>query len=109
MISGIRHHHHHGQRCWAQSKRFQSCVIHLSRNMTSEISSRGVLVNTISPGGILTDIFTKLLGWTGSRQIGPFVSYRIYSPPYRHRTRWIPAVQQAMWISAPDEPTDRTH
>ena len=53
----------------------KAAVTHLSRCVAMEISSRGVRVNTISPGGILTDIFTKLLGWTGSRHIGPLVSF----------------------------------
>jgi NAD(P)-dependent dehydrogenase (short-subunit alcohol dehydrogenase family) len=37
----------------------------LSRNVASEISSRGVRVNTISPGGIVTGIFAKTAGLDG--------------------------------------------
>jgi NAD(P)-dependent dehydrogenase (short-subunit alcohol dehydrogenase family) len=40
----------------------KAAVIHLSRNVASEISSRGVRVNTISPGGIVTGIFAKSAG-----------------------------------------------
>ena len=37
----------------------KAAVIHLSRNVAAEISRRGVRVNTISPGGIVTGIFAK--------------------------------------------------
>jgi NAD(P)-dependent dehydrogenase (short-subunit alcohol dehydrogenase family) len=43
----------------------KAAVIHLSRNVASEISSRGVRVNTISPGGIVTGIFAKTAGLDG--------------------------------------------
>ena len=45
----------------------KAAVIHLSRCVASEISSRGVRVNTISPGGILTGIFAKEAGLDGAK------------------------------------------
>jgi NAD(P)-dependent dehydrogenase (short-subunit alcohol dehydrogenase family) len=45
----------------------KAAVIHLSRNVASEISRRGVRVNTISPGGIVTGIFAKSAGLDGAR------------------------------------------
>ena len=45
----------------------KAAVIHLSRNVASEISSRGVRVNTISPGGIVTGIFAKTAGLDGAK------------------------------------------
>jgi NAD(P)-dependent dehydrogenase (short-subunit alcohol dehydrogenase family) len=45
----------------------KAAVIHLSRNVASEISSRGVRVNTISPGGIVTGIFAKSAGLDGAK------------------------------------------
>jgi NAD(P)-dependent dehydrogenase (short-subunit alcohol dehydrogenase family) len=45
----------------------KAAVIHLSLNVASEISSRGVRVNTISPGGIVTGIFAKAAGLDGAR------------------------------------------
>jgi NAD(P)-dependent dehydrogenase (short-subunit alcohol dehydrogenase family) len=42
-------------------------VIHLSRNVASEINSRGVRINTISPGGIVTGIFAKAAGLDGAK------------------------------------------
>ena len=45
----------------------KAAVIHLSRNVASEISSRGVRVNTISPGGIVTGIFAKAAGLDGAK------------------------------------------
>lgn len=45
----------------------KAAVIHLSRNVASEISSKGVRVNTISPGGIVTGIFAKAAGLDGAR------------------------------------------
>ena len=60
---GIRQPHHHCQRCWLRGHiMFQSRVIHLSRKAASEISSRGVRVHTISPGAIVTAIFTEAAG-----------------------------------------------
>jgi NAD(P)-dependent dehydrogenase (short-subunit alcohol dehydrogenase family) len=62
----------------------KAAVIHLSRCVASEISSRGVRVNTISPGGILTGIFAKEAGLDGAKadRALRLVSYPIYSPPY---------------------------
>jgi NAD(P)-dependent dehydrogenase (short-subunit alcohol dehydrogenase family) len=45
----------------------KAAVIHLSRSVASEISSHGVRVNTISPGGIVTGIFAKAAGLEGER------------------------------------------
>jgi NAD(P)-dependent dehydrogenase (short-subunit alcohol dehydrogenase family) len=45
----------------------KAAVIHLSRNVASEISSRGVRLNTISPGGIVTGIFAKTAGLDGAK------------------------------------------
>ena len=45
----------------------KAAVIHLSRNVASEISSKGIRVNTISPGGIVTGIFAKSAGLDGTR------------------------------------------
>jgi NAD(P)-dependent dehydrogenase (short-subunit alcohol dehydrogenase family) len=45
----------------------KAAVIHLSRSVASEISSNGVRVNTISPGGIVTGIFAKAAGLDGAR------------------------------------------
>ena len=45
----------------------KAAVIHLSRNVASEISSSGVRVNTISPGGIVTGIFAKAAGLDGAK------------------------------------------
>ena len=42
-------------------------MIQLSRNVASEISSKGIRVNTISPGGILTGIFAKSAGLEGAK------------------------------------------
>jgi len=44
----------------------KAAVTHLSRCVAMEISSRGVRVNTISPGGILTGIFAKEAGLEGA-------------------------------------------
>src|SRR5262249_45759721 len=44
----------------------KAAVIQLSRNVASEISSKGVRVNTISPGGIVTGIFAKSAGVAGA-------------------------------------------
>ena len=45
----------------------KAAVIHLSRSVAAEISSAGVRVNTISPGGIVTGIFAKTMGLGGAR------------------------------------------
>jgi NAD(P)-dependent dehydrogenase (short-subunit alcohol dehydrogenase family) len=45
----------------------KAAVIHLSRSVASEISSSGVRVNTISPGGIVTGVFAKAAGLDGAR------------------------------------------
>jgi NAD(P)-dependent dehydrogenase (short-subunit alcohol dehydrogenase family) len=45
----------------------KAAVIHLSRSVAAEISSAGVRVNTISPGGIVTGIFAKTMGLDGAR------------------------------------------
>jgi NAD(P)-dependent dehydrogenase (short-subunit alcohol dehydrogenase family) len=45
----------------------KAAVIHLSRCVASEISSQGVRVNTISPGGIVTGIFAKAAGLEGDK------------------------------------------
>jgi NAD(P)-dependent dehydrogenase (short-subunit alcohol dehydrogenase family) len=45
----------------------KAVVIHLSRCVASEISSQGVRVNTISPGGIVTGIFAKAAGLEGDK------------------------------------------
>jgi NAD(P)-dependent dehydrogenase (short-subunit alcohol dehydrogenase family) len=45
----------------------KAAVTHLSRCVAMEISSRGVRVNTISPGGILTGIFAKESGSDGAK------------------------------------------
>jgi len=45
----------------------KAAVIHLSRSVASEISSKGVRVNTISPGGIVTGIFAKSAGLEGAK------------------------------------------
>jgi len=45
----------------------KAAVIHLSRNVASEISNRGIRVNTISPGGVVTGIFAKTAGLDGAR------------------------------------------
>jgi NAD(P)-dependent dehydrogenase (short-subunit alcohol dehydrogenase family) len=45
----------------------KAAVIHLSRTVASEISSKGVRVNTISPGGIVTGIFAKSAGLDGAK------------------------------------------
>ena len=45
----------------------KAAVIHLSRNVASEISRRGVRVNTISPGSIVTGIFAKTAGLDGAK------------------------------------------
>lgn len=45
----------------------KAAIIHLSRSVASEISSKGVRVNTISPGGIVTGIFAKVAGLDGAR------------------------------------------
>jgi NAD(P)-dependent dehydrogenase (short-subunit alcohol dehydrogenase family) len=44
----------------------KAAVIHLSRSVAAEISRRGVRVNTISPGGIVTGIFAKSAGLDGA-------------------------------------------
>jgi NAD(P)-dependent dehydrogenase (short-subunit alcohol dehydrogenase family) len=44
----------------------KAAVAHLSRSVASEISSKGVRVNTISPGGIVTGIFAKAAGLEGA-------------------------------------------
>jgi NAD(P)-dependent dehydrogenase (short-subunit alcohol dehydrogenase family) len=44
----------------------KAAIIHLSRSVASEISSKGVRVNTISPGGIVTGIFAKAAGLDGA-------------------------------------------
>jgi NAD(P)-dependent dehydrogenase (short-subunit alcohol dehydrogenase family) len=44
----------------------KAAVVHLSRSVASEISSKGVRVNTISPGGIVTGIFAKAAGLDGA-------------------------------------------
>lgn len=45
----------------------KAAIIHLSRSVASEISSKGVRVNTISPGGIVTGIFAKAARLDGAR------------------------------------------
>jgi NAD(P)-dependent dehydrogenase (short-subunit alcohol dehydrogenase family) len=45
----------------------KAAVIHLSRCVAAEISNKGVRVNTISPGGIVTGIFAKAAGLDGAR------------------------------------------
>lgn len=45
----------------------KAAVIHLSRCVAAELSRKGVRVNTISPGGIVTDIFVKSAGLDGAR------------------------------------------
>jgi NAD(P)-dependent dehydrogenase (short-subunit alcohol dehydrogenase family) len=45
----------------------KAAVIQLSRTVASEISSKGVRVNTISPGGIVTGIFAKSAGLDGAK------------------------------------------
>jgi NAD(P)-dependent dehydrogenase (short-subunit alcohol dehydrogenase family) len=45
----------------------KAAVIHLSRNVAAEISSSGVRVNSISPGGVVTGIFAKAAGLDGAR------------------------------------------
>jgi NAD(P)-dependent dehydrogenase (short-subunit alcohol dehydrogenase family) len=45
----------------------KAAVIHLSCSVASEISSRGVRVNTIWPGGIVTGIFAKSAGLEGAK------------------------------------------
>jgi NAD(P)-dependent dehydrogenase (short-subunit alcohol dehydrogenase family) len=45
----------------------KAAVIHLSRNVAAEISSSGVRVNSISPGGVVTGIFAKNAGLDGAR------------------------------------------
>jgi len=45
----------------------KAAVMHLSRNVAAEISSSGVRVNTISPGGIVTGAFAKAAGLDGAR------------------------------------------
>jgi NAD(P)-dependent dehydrogenase (short-subunit alcohol dehydrogenase family) len=44
----------------------KAAIIHLSRSVAAEISSKGVRVNTISPGGIVTGIFAKAAGLDGA-------------------------------------------
>jgi NAD(P)-dependent dehydrogenase (short-subunit alcohol dehydrogenase family) len=44
----------------------KAAVIHLSRSAAAELSSKGVRVNTISPGGIVTGIFAKASGVEGA-------------------------------------------
>jgi len=55
---------------------FKAAVIQLSRSVKSEISSKGVRVNTISPSGIVTGIFAKSAGLEGAK------ADRISSPPF---------------------------
>jgi NAD(P)-dependent dehydrogenase (short-subunit alcohol dehydrogenase family) len=45
----------------------KAAAIHLSRCVAAEISGRGVRVNTISPGGIITGIFAKSAGLEGAQ------------------------------------------
>jgi NAD(P)-dependent dehydrogenase (short-subunit alcohol dehydrogenase family) len=45
----------------------KAAVIQLSRSVAAEISSKGVRVNTISPGGIVTGIFAKAAGLDGAK------------------------------------------
>jgi NAD(P)-dependent dehydrogenase (short-subunit alcohol dehydrogenase family) len=45
----------------------KASIIHLSRSVASEISNKGVRVNTISPGGIVTGMFAKAAGLDGAR------------------------------------------
>src|SRR5262245_51588109 len=45
----------------------KAAVIQLSRGVAAEISSRGVRVNTISPGGIVTGIFAKTPALEGAK------------------------------------------
>jgi NAD(P)-dependent dehydrogenase (short-subunit alcohol dehydrogenase family) len=45
----------------------KAAVIHLSRCVAAEISGKGVRVNTISPGGIVTGIFAKAAGLDGAK------------------------------------------
>ena len=54
----------------------KAAVIHLSRNVAAEISSSGVRVNTISPGGMVTGIFAKAAGLDGAKadQVLGFIS-----------------------------------
>ncbi|HME26724.1 MAG TPA: SDR family oxidoreductase [Acetobacteraceae bacterium] len=44
----------------------KAAAIHLSRSAASELARGGVRVNSISPGGIVTGIFTKSAGVHGS-------------------------------------------
>jgi NAD(P)-dependent dehydrogenase (short-subunit alcohol dehydrogenase family) len=45
----------------------KAAVIQLSRSVASEVSSKGIRVNTISPGGIVTGIFAKSAGLEGAQ------------------------------------------
>ena len=45
----------------------KAAVIQLSRCVASELGSRGVRLNTISPGGIVTGIFAKSAGLDGAK------------------------------------------
>lgn len=45
----------------------KAAVIHLSRSVAAELSPKGVRVNTISPGGIVTAIFAKAAGLEGAK------------------------------------------
>ena len=45
----------------------KAAVIQLSRCVASELGSRGVRLNTISPGGIVTGIFAKTAGLDGAQ------------------------------------------
>jgi NAD(P)-dependent dehydrogenase (short-subunit alcohol dehydrogenase family) len=45
----------------------KAAVIQMSRCVAAEISSKGVRVNTISPGGIVTGIFAKAAGLEGAK------------------------------------------
>src|SRR5262249_51635384 len=45
----------------------KAAVIHLSRSVAAELSPKGVRVNTISPGGIVTAIFAKAAGLEGTK------------------------------------------
>jgi len=45
----------------------KAAAIQLSRSVASEVSRKGVRVNTISPGGIVTGIFAKTAGLDGAK------------------------------------------
>jgi NAD(P)-dependent dehydrogenase (short-subunit alcohol dehydrogenase family) len=45
----------------------KAAIAHLSRSVASEVSSKGVRVNAIAPGGIVTGIFAKSAGLDGAK------------------------------------------